>query len=356
MSFESDFFAKKRLVVERLESFGFIKSQDGYDYVEKIMNEAFEVHIHIDQEGNPSGRVVDCDLGEEYVALHVTQATGAFVGQVREAYQGILDRIVETCFEAQLFAKGQTNRLVDYIASTWQDPMDHPFKKFPHYASYRVGGKWYALIFPLKMSKLGQFPSEIAERDVEVINIKVNPDDMEGLLKQDGIYPSYHMSKKNWISIVLDDGLADDVLWELLAKSRQLVNPNRLANSDGPDYWLIPANPKYYDIDAEFAENKVIDWTQKASIKKGDYVGIYMTAPTRALRYLCRVLEADIRNDGYRDHPNIQKLMRIERIKSFSEEVYTADILRDYGVTNIRGPRRMTPDLRLTLQKDIEGL
>lgn len=95
------------------------------------------------------------------------------------------------------------------------------------------------------------------------MTVKVNPKDLPQLLQQEGIYPAYHMSKKNWISIILDDKVTDDKLWTLVTQSRQLVNPNGLSNPNGPDYWVIPANLKYYDIDAEFAANDVILWTQK---------------------------------------------------------------------------------------------
>ncbi|MGZ7215761.1 MmcQ/YjbR family DNA-binding protein, partial [Streptococcus pyogenes] len=78
------------------------------------------------------------------------------------------------------------------------------------------------LIFPLKLAKLG-ITGNKAELSVEVVNLKVDPDDMEGLLTHLGVYPSYHMSKKNWISFVLDDSLSDDALWELVARSRQLA-------------------------------------------------------------------------------------------------------------------------------------
>ena len=58
---------------------------------------------------------------------------------------------------------------------------------------------------------------------IEVINVKINPNDKDNLLKIEGIYEAYHMNKKSWISIVLDDTLSDDLISELIDNSYKLV-------------------------------------------------------------------------------------------------------------------------------------
>ncbi|MFR3960264.1 MAG: hypothetical protein ACLTZB_05580 [Streptococcus salivarius] len=47
-------------------------------------------------------------------------------------------------------------------------------------------------------------------------------------------------------------------------------------------------------------------------MQKGDLVAIYITAPTKAIRYVCQVLEANIPNQGYREEESIKELMRIK--------------------------------------------
>lgn len=122
---------------------------------------------------------------------------------------------------------------------------------------------------------------------------------MDKLLDLDGIYPSYHMSKKTWISLVLDETIPDQTIFELIRGSRSLVVPKHLRKASEPHYWIVPVNLKYYDIGEEFSASKDILWTQKASMQKGDFIAIYITAPTKAIRYLCQVLEANIANQGY---------------------------------------------------------
>lgn len=345
MSFEASFFAKKRVVFDRLLAAGFSKEAGDYLYRETFMNGDFQAEIRITETGQVTGRVFDSDLGEEYLALRVKGQKGGFVGQVREAYGRILERLATTCFEAQPFSHEQSNWLARRIETEWGDTYDRPFAKFSDYVSYRIKGKWYALIFPIKLGKLTGLSGEIAERETEVVNLKVDPSKIEVLLAKDGVYPSYHMSKKSWVSVVLDGSLTNAELWDLVVKSRYLADPRPLSNAEGPDYWLIPANPKYYDIDAELAENRVTSWPQKASIKKGDYIGIYITAPAQTLRYLCRVLEAEVQRNRKAADGGPERRMTVELIKTFGDGEFDINRLKEHGVTNIRGPRRMTKPL-----------
>lgn len=361
MSFESDIFRKKRVVFERLVVFGFEKNQAGYDYAELILNGDFEVRVHVLLDGQVSARVIDTDLNEEYLALHVAGASGSFIGKVREAYQEVLERVAEACFEALPFASDQMNRLANHLKATYGDDFDHPFEKYPEFSSFRYpeNQKWYGLVMTLARGKLDlgeeQWSQEELDEKVEIINIKVDKAVLPELLATKGIYPSYHMNKKSWVTLVFDDALSDEQLFSLVENSRALVAGKQLGSSSGPDYWLIPANPKYYDIDAEFAANSIINWTQKASIKAGDYVAIYITAPTRALRYLCRVLESDIPNSGYREEKSIKKLIKIELLQTFSDSQFPIAVLKECGVTNIRGPRRMTKELITLIDSNIKS-
>lgn len=340
-----------RIVFEHLVPFGFQKVQGGYDYRELILAGAFEVRVYVATDGAVSTQVIDTDLNEEYLSLHVTQARGSFVGQVRAAYLAVLERVAEACFEALPFRSPQANRLAQYLQATYGDRYDHPFEKSPAVSSYRYpqNHKWYALMMPVTRGKLDlqaeTWSKAALEELLEIVNLKVNAKELAHVLKNRGIYPAYHMSKKSWVSIVLDETVSDELLFSLVENSRALVAGKSLRSLSEPDYWIIPANLKYYDIDAEFAANAIIKWTQKASIKTGDYVAIYITAPTRALRYLCRVLESDIPNNGYRAEKSIQKLMKLELLQTFPDSQFPSAVLKACGVTNIRGPRRMTEDL-----------
>ncbi len=61
------------------------------------------------------------------------------------------------------------------------------------------------------------------EKTVEIINLKADKESIEELLKINGIYPSYHMNRANWISILLDGSVEDKTIEELIDISRNFA-------------------------------------------------------------------------------------------------------------------------------------
>ena len=60
--------------------------------------------------------------------------------------------------------------------------------------------------------------------EIEVMNVKINPNDLDNLLKMNGIYKAYHMNKKYWITIILNDTLKDKDIIKLIDNSYNLIN------------------------------------------------------------------------------------------------------------------------------------
>lgn len=352
MTIEESVFKRKVLNKDKLEVFGFLKKSDqSYVYQTKIMDDSFLVQVSIDARGNLSSRVLDLDMDEDYLAIHLEKTASSYVRQVQAAYRQVLEEIAVSCFSHLPFLSDQMNRLHARLQEEFGDLLDRPFETASEYQSYRVAGKWYALIYPLDLDKLEGIEDKYKGQRAEVVNLKVKPAQLDALLDLEGIYPAYHMSKKSWVTLILDDTLSDSAVWDLLFGSRALVAPAILPNPNGPDYWVIPANLKYYDIDSEFAANSEILWTQKASIKAGDFVFIYITAPTKALRYACRVLEANIPNQGYRDRDGIETLMKLQLLQQYEDHLLPLDLLQEQGLKSVRGPRRLPPQLVAFLQE-----
>ncbi len=59
----------------------------------------------------------------------------------------------------------------------------------------------------------------------------------------------------------------------------------------------------------------------KSTIQAGDFVAIYVTAPVQAIRYVCRVLGANLENQGESEIPTEKKLMQVELLAQFSDDV-----------------------------------
>ena len=74
---------------------------------------------------------------------------------------------------------------------------------------------------PIKRSCISKKADDIDI--IDVLNIKIEEDKREEILKLPSVYPAYHMNKQKWISIVLDGGLDDETLMSLIDTSRNLV-------------------------------------------------------------------------------------------------------------------------------------
>lgn len=118
-----------------------------------------------------------------------------------------------------------------------------------------------------------------------------------------------------------------------------------------PKEWIIPANPKYYDIEAAFESANEIDWKQGAGIRTGDTAFMYIAAPVSAILYKCIVTETDIPfeyNDG---NVQMKALMKIKLQRRYNRDRFTFEKLKsEYGVSAVRGPRgipeKLSEDLR----------
>ena len=116
--------------------------------------------------------------------------------------------------------------------------------------------------------------------------------------------------------------------------------------------WIVPANPKYYDIEHAFDHTKEIDWKQGNGIRTGDTVYMYVASPVSAILYQCKVTKTDIPCDYRDDNLTITALMRIRLQKRYKPTIFTFDKLKDkYGIFAIRGPRGVPHSLSEELKK-----
>jgi predicted DNA-binding protein (MmcQ/YjbR family) len=76
-------------------------------------------------------------------------------------------------------------------------------------AVYKVGGRIFALTGVDRATS---------------INLKAEPEDVTGLVETyDAISRGYHMNKKHWITVQVDDSLPEGLLEELVEDSYDLV-------------------------------------------------------------------------------------------------------------------------------------
>ncbi|WP_258956423.1 MmcQ/YjbR family DNA-binding protein [Enterococcus malodoratus] len=220
MSREELFFKHKKINPAKLLAYGFEKNAEHYTYETTIMEDEFRLTVTIEDTGTIETKLVELASAEEYV-LHRTSAAGSFVGSVKAEYQAVLQEIADQCFEADIFKNEQTKRVIDYVRETYQNELEFLWSKTPSNAIFRRtdGGKWYGALLTVQKNKLG-LPSDDL---IEVLDLRNEPQKIEALV--DGVkhFPGYHMNKKHWFTICLDDSVSFEELKKLIDESYLLA-------------------------------------------------------------------------------------------------------------------------------------
>lgn len=220
MTIEENIFKRAEINKNALAGYGFQQAKGFWILERPFMNGDFKAVIRIDSTGYVSGTVYEIATQDEYLPLRVESMDG-FAAEVRNAYIEILKDIKEKCCHENAFIFPQTNRLADEIYKKYGDKPEFPWPEYPTFGVFKnpTNGKWYALVMALNVQKVDK---KLAG-EVEVMNIKLDPDKIKELHKEKGFYPAYHMNKKNWISILLNDTVPDKVLLALLDESHRFT-------------------------------------------------------------------------------------------------------------------------------------
>ena len=341
-------FEKSRMNAEKLRAYGFCHEAGVWTIRIPFHEEEFEAVITVTEDGKVTGTVYEKELQEEYLPLRVASQTSAFVSIVRQEYYDLLQDIRAKAFEDQLFHSPQANRLADRIETAYHDAWDRPFKKYPDYVTFRVPGsqKWYALVMHVER---GRVQGDDSDEKVDVINVKAGEDEVPKLLCETGIFPAWHMSKKNWVSVILDDTVKDERIAALIDASRRLVSGSAVAKTSNE--WIVPSNPKYYDIRRHFRIGHTATWKQSIRASVGDIVYIYSGAPDSAILYKTEVVETDIPYAYQDSNLRMKKIMRLKVLKKYPPELLTMKVLRTFGVRSMQGSKRVPVELKQVIDR-----
>lgn len=230
-------------------------------------------------------------------------------------------------------------KILSYAKKTYGTVPDKPWEKYPgnEVLRHEDNRKWYGLIMPVKRKNLGLSGEDV----VNVLNVKCDPMAGFALREMDGILPAYHMNHAEWISILLDGTVPEEEIYPLLDMSYDLTaSKKKKEKIRGPKEWILPANPKYYDIEHAFDHTDEIEWKQSNNIKVGDTIYLYVAAPISAILYRCKAIKADIPYEYESEHLTIRKLVRVRLEKRYEPDQFPFSVLKEeYGVSSIRGPR-----------------
>lgn len=221
MSIIENIFRRRRVRIEKLLPYGFVKDDDLYFYKTVLQGCGFEMIVTVTANGEISATVIDPAFNEPYT-LHLTDgAVGGFAGNVRSQYEKILTDISESCFEAEVFKSVQAKELIGYVRDTYGDELEFLWAKFPDNAVWRRKdtAKWYGALLTVSKRKLGIKSDEMTE----IIDLRISPENMDALIDNMHYFRGWHMNKKNWYTVILDGSVATEELRHRIYESYLLA-------------------------------------------------------------------------------------------------------------------------------------
>ena len=302
---------------DSLIKYGFIKKENTYKYNKNLIDN-FEVRITISND-KLTGKIIDLDFNEEYVNYRIEDQTGNFVGMIREKYIDLLNDIKDKCFISMPFSSKQANRISKLIYEKYNINPVFKWDKY-NYGVFENNNKWFGLIADIDRSKISNLKGS-----VDVLNIKLSENKINNLLEKKGFYKAYHMNKKNWITITLDDSISDDKIMDLVDESYSYTVGFKGSSNE----WVMPINPSYFDVFRYFDSTDLYYWDKKKSFKKDDIVYLYITKPIGAIMYKCMIKE--FTND----------FMIVKKLCKYNKDKYKLELLKKYGLTSVRSTRHI---------------
>lgn len=163
-----------------------------------------------------TARVYEAETDEPYTLFDVISARGAFISQIRQQVQEIVNDFRARCFETA----DLKDKFFDFAKTRFGATPDYPWDDSPDAAVFRCpNNKWFALAMKIKYRQLGLTGDE----EVWVVNLKAKPEDIPNITDKKSVFPAWHMNKKHWITVLLTAATSFENLCALTETSYELV-------------------------------------------------------------------------------------------------------------------------------------
>lgn len=214
-------FKNRKLNTGKLLSFGFEEADGGYAYAADIADGQLKMAVTVSKDGRCGTAVTDNSSGDEYVLHLVPGAAGAFVGRVKAEYEALLETIAATCFDVEVFKSEQAKAVIAYVRAAYGDELEYLWQKFPDNAVVRRkdNRKWYAALLTVSGRKLG-FDSD---EPMEILDLRMKPEELEARVDGKRYFPGYHMNKKHWVTLCLNQTVPDAEIFTRIDESYLLA-------------------------------------------------------------------------------------------------------------------------------------
>lgn len=116
--------------------------------------------------------------------------------------------------------------------------------------------------------------------------------------------------------------------------------------------WIIPANPKYYDVVGAFEASDIVTWKQSSDIHVGDMIYMYVAAPYSSILYKCKAVEVDIPYHFSDKNLTVKNAMKVKLLEKYESGVWSFERMKQFGVYAVRGPRNMPAELKREMEME----
>ena len=206
---------KYKLSEDILINFGFQFEDNILVFKKNILNDEFRMEIKLISTDFEI-EIYDLDFNGVYSLFSVDSANGEIVTAIREEVKDVLEKML--CLEDFVYED-----ILRYVKERYNSTTVKPFKTNPDIkALVTAKNKWYALFLDVEYNKLQK--DSLVDSKVKIINLKHLSSEISTVIDNRNIFPSYHMNKNHWISVVLDNNIDIEYVKELIELSYNLVN------------------------------------------------------------------------------------------------------------------------------------
>ena len=111
-------------------------------------------------------------------------------------------------------------QVLQYVREKYGTVSEHLWLKYPDYEVLRHedGGKWYGIIMDIPQKKIGLE----GDKTIDILVLKGKPDDIVHICDMKGFAAAYHMNKKHWFTVILNEA-EEDMICGMIEKSVELT-------------------------------------------------------------------------------------------------------------------------------------
>lgn len=113
--------------------------------------------------------------------------------------------------------------IFQWVEQQYGTEPDYPWQDTNAVLRHKGNRKWYGLIMNVDRDRLG-LPGT---GEIEILNLKCDPELIGFLRTRPGFLPAYHMNKSQWISVLLDGSVPGEEIRNLIHLSYGLTEPKK---------------------------------------------------------------------------------------------------------------------------------